>query len=105
MYIHLGMFNRNRLFHLQSIERILLGDLKRSGSIFFNFVILSSKKEVIYNAMKTDKPNRQQVISDVKNIYFTERYKASLRQKHAIFDKNGYLCPPIYINFLKRYTV
>ena len=32
---------------------------------------------VIYNAMKTDKETQKhQVICDINNIYFTERYKA-----------------------------
>ena len=33
------------------------------------------------------KQKKQHIISDMKNIYFSERYKAGLKGKRAFFDK------------------
>ena len=65
------------------------GDLENSD--MFSYIILICKM-TIYNAMKAGKiPHLQQVLSNVKNIYYAERYKAYIKRQQTLFDKNGQL--------------
>ena len=57
-----------------SIECIILGDLENSD--VFSSIILVCKM-TIYNAMKADEiPHLQQVLNNIRNCYYAERYKA-----------------------------
>ena len=60
--------------YVLSMECIVLGDLENSD--IFSYIILTFKM-TIYDAMKADKiPHLQQVLNNIKNIYYAERYEA-----------------------------
>ena len=43
---------------------------------------------ISYNALKQDKlPQKQQVISEMRKVFYSKRYNASINGKRAIFDK------------------
>ena len=55
----------------------------------FSFLILITKK-VIYNAFKQKKLSQnQQVISDMRKVFYSERYKASIKGKQAPSDQTS----------------
>ena len=86
---------RNRLWHQTlSIECIVLGDLENSPMFIF---ILFSKK-VIYNTMKNDKKKHKQILTGIRKIFYSERFKAEIKGKRAIFDKKW----NTLLNYLKN---
>ena len=67
-----------------SVERIISGDLENGH--MFSYIILICKM-TIYNILKAGKIlHLQQVLSNIKNIYYAERYKAYIfRPEHNHF--------------------
>ena len=75
-------------YHLSN-GRILAGDLENVLAV--NSIILITKK-IIYNAMKKEQiPNIyviSNVMNDVKNFYYQERYRHHSRGKGIRYDKS-----------------
>ena len=67
------------------VELIILGGMDNSP--FFSFLILVSKKNIYYVFIQEKKLQKQQVIGEMRKVFYSERYKASINRKHAMLDK------------------